>query len=49
MRLKVVKISGEEAGLTDYITRWTFRLVDIHFSLGSIAGMLISSSQKASG
>lgn len=47
MRLKVVKISGEEAGLTDYITRWTFRLVDIYFSLGSIAGMLISSSQKS--
>lgn len=46
MRLQVVKISGEEATLTDYITRWAFRMVDIYLSLGSIASMLVSSSEK---
>ncbi len=46
MRLQVLKISGEEATLTDYITRWAFRLVDIYLSLGSIASMLVSSSEK---
>lgn len=46
LRLQVVKISGEEATLTDYITRWAFRMVDIYLSLGSIASMLVSSSEK---
>jgi uncharacterized RDD family membrane protein YckC len=47
LRLKVVKISGEEAGLTDYVTRWAFRMVDIYFSLGSVASILIGSSAKS--
>lgn len=47
LRLKVVKISGEEAGLSDYTARWAFRAIDIYFSFGSIASMLIGSSQKS--
>lgn len=47
LRLKVIKISGEEAGLSDYTARWAFRAIDIYMSLGSIASMLVSSSQKS--
>jgi len=47
LKLKIIKISGEEAGLSDYIGRWAFRMVDIYFSFGSIACILIGSSQKA--
>jgi uncharacterized RDD family membrane protein YckC len=46
LKLKIIKISGEEAGLSDYIARWAFRMIDIYFSLGSIACILIGSSQK---
>src|SRR6185295_3491620 len=35
--IKVVKIDGKEAGMSDYLIRWTFRMVDIYFSLGSVA------------
>lgn len=46
LRLKVVKISGEEAGFGDYVARWAFRLVDIYMSAGTVASMMISSSLK---
>lgn len=47
MGIKVVKINGIEAGVSDYLIRWTFRMVDIYFSLGSVATLLISSTEKA--
>ncbi len=47
MGIKVVKISGTEGGVSDYLIRWTFRMVDIYFSLGSVATLLISSTEKA--
>lgn len=44
--LKVVKLTGTEPSLNDYLMRWALRPVDIIFSLGSIGIMLISSSEK---
>lgn len=44
--LKVVKLTGTEPSLNDYLMRWALRPVDILFSLGSIGVMLISSSEK---
>ncbi|MEX0967169.1 MAG: RDD family protein [Bacteroidia bacterium] len=41
---KVVKISGREATIGDYLIRWSFRIIDIYFTLGGVAAMLISSS-----
>jgi len=45
--IKVVKINGTEAGINDYLIRWTFRMVDIYFSLGSLALLMVSSTDKA--
>lgn len=47
LSIKVVKITGKHATLSDYLLRWCFRFIDIWMSLGSIASMLISSSSKA--
>jgi uncharacterized RDD family membrane protein YckC len=46
LRIKVVKLNGSEVTLSDYFIRWMFRMVDIYFSLGSIACMLVGSSEK---
>lgn len=47
MRIKVITITGEKAVFYDYVARWVFRPIDIYFSAGSIASMLITSSSKA--
>lgn len=43
--IRVVKISGENAGLREYFTRWIFRVVDIWFGFGFLA-ILFSSTSK---
>lgn len=45
--IKVVKLTGTEPSLNDYLMRWALRPIDILFSLGSIGIMLISSTDKA--
>ena len=45
--LRVVRVDGMEAAVADYLIRWTFRMVDIYLSLGSVASLLISSTHKA--
>lgn len=47
MQLKVMRLDGEPPTITDYIIRWLFRIIDIGLSLGSLAVMLISSTEKA--
>lgn len=47
MRIQVIKINGGKAAFSDYAARWVFRMVDIYFSLGGIAAILIASSSKA--
>ena len=46
MGIKVVRLDGQEPGLTDYLLRAVFHLVDTIFSLGVLAALLISSSGK---
>lgn len=46
MNLKIVKLTGKEPTMSDYLIRWAFRFIDIWFSLGSIAVMLISSTNR---
>ena len=44
--IKVVRIDGQEAGLSDYFLRAVFLLMDFTFSFGVLATLLISSSPK---
>ncbi|MCY7409039.1 MAG: RDD family protein [Chitinophagales bacterium] len=45
--LKIVKITGKEPTGNDYVVRWAFRFIDIWCSLGSIAVMMISSTERS--
>lgn len=45
--IKVVKIDGKQPTLREYFLRWSFRIIDIYFSAGLIASLLISSSRNA--
>jgi uncharacterized RDD family membrane protein YckC len=47
MRIQVIKTAGGHATFSDYAARWVFRMVDIYFSLGTIACILIASSAKS--
>lgn len=47
MRIQVIKTAGGHATFSDYVARWVFRMIDIWFSLGGIASILIVSSAKA--
>ena len=47
MKIQVIKLVGGQATFSDYAARWVFRLIDIYFSLGGIASILIISSTKA--
>lgn len=47
MGIRVVKVSGENAGLREYFTRWIFRVVDIWFGFGFLAIIFASTSEKA--
>lgn len=46
MGIKVVRLDGEEASLSDFLLRAIFHLVDTFFTLGILAALLISSSQR---
>lgn len=45
--IRVIKINGKQATLSDYIIRWLFRLLDIYLSLGAVASILINSTDKS--
>jgi uncharacterized RDD family membrane protein YckC len=47
MRIQVIRALGGHATFADYAARWVFRMVDIYFSLGGIASVLIASSSHA--
>jgi len=47
MRIQVVRVDGKPLDFTDYLLRWVFRLLDIWFSGGSIAVVMISSSSRS--
>ena len=46
MKIKTVKLDGREMKMNDYLVRWAFRSLDIYLSIGSLALMLISSTEK---
>lgn len=46
MGIKVVRLDGQEPGLSDYLLRTVFHMVDTLFSGGILASLLISSSPK---
>ena len=46
MRLKVVRLDGAEASLSDYLLRAIFHIVDTIFSAGSLAALMIATSQR---
>jgi uncharacterized RDD family membrane protein YckC len=45
--LKIVKVNGNEIRLSDSISRWVFRLVDIYLSIGGIGMFLITSTVRS--
>jgi uncharacterized RDD family membrane protein YckC len=47
MKIQVIKTIGGQATFSDYAARWVFRMIDIWFSLGGIASVLVASSAKA--
>ena len=46
LRIQVIKVSGSKITFSDYVARWVFRLIDIYFSMGTIASILVVSSTK---
>lgn len=46
LKIKVIKITGNEVAANDYLVRWIFRMIDIYFSLGSVASIMIGTSVK---
>lgn len=47
MGIRVIKLNGDELQFYDYFSRWSMRIIDIYFSIGSIAMLLIASSRNA--
>jgi uncharacterized RDD family membrane protein YckC len=47
MKIQVIKLAGGRATFSDYAARWMFRLLDIYFSFGGIASILVMSSAKS--
>jgi len=47
LRIKVIDVDGKNPEVLDFIIRWTFRMVDIFFTAGSLACMLIVSGDRA--
>lgn len=46
MGIKVIKINGDELEFYDYFGRWTLRFIDIYFSLGIIASIMVISNKN---
>lgn len=46
MGIKVVKLNGDEMEFYDYFSRWSVRLFDIYFSVGTLAMLLIAGNKN---
>jgi len=46
MGIRVVSVSGENAGLREYFTRWVFRVVDMWLGFGFLAILFSSTSER---
>lgn len=47
MGIKVARMDGKNPGFGEATIRWTFRLIDIWFSAGSLAFLLITGSEQS--
>lgn len=47
MKIRVVSLEGKEPEPLDFVIRWSFRIIDIWFSLGALAVVLISTSSRS--
>ena len=47
LKIRVVSLDGKEPHPLDFVIRWSFRIVDIWFSLGALAVVMISTSSRA--
>lgn len=47
MRIQVIKSGNGRPSVSDYAARWVFRLVDVYFSFGAVASVMITSSPKS--
>ena len=47
LKIKVIKLDGTEPSPLDFLIRWTFRIVDIWFSIGGMAVVFISTSLRS--
>ena len=45
--LRIIRENGEMPTITNYLTRWVFRMIDIWFSSGFIAAMFVASTDHA--
>lgn len=46
LKIRVVSLQGRTAKVNDYLIRWVFRLIEVLPSLGSVALIFLSSSEK---
>jgi uncharacterized RDD family membrane protein YckC len=51
LKLRVIRIDGEKTTFSDYLMRWTFRILDIYGSFGGIAflGVVSSTNNQRAG
>jgi len=47
LKIRVVKLNGENASLNDYVMRWVFRIVDFWMSAGGIGVLFISTTENS--
>ncbi|MBC7451982.1 MAG: RDD family protein, partial [Cytophagales bacterium] len=40
--MQVIRMDGQEARLNDYLTRWSFRSIDILLTFGGLASIMVS-------
>ncbi|PBQ33813.1 transporter [Sphingobacteriaceae bacterium] len=45
LKLRVIRMDGEQATFLDYLMRWIFRALDIYFSIGGVAVLSAISSK----
>jgi uncharacterized RDD family membrane protein YckC len=46
LAIQVIRVDGQQVTFTDYLIRWVFRIVDIYLSLGLLAIIFASSTDR---
>tara|TARA_B100000963_G_C22523982_1_gene624401 strand:+ start:374 stop:1129 length:756 start_codon:yes stop_codon:yes gene_type:complete len=45
--IQVIRVDGRQANFMDYLIRWVFRILDVWFSFGALAAILIGGSVRS--